>query len=132
MAVEKKLRLTTNFFLGNFILRPTETTWVLLNISTRNFQNSSPFEREAYFYVTITGNFERFQYFTSETNFLKKRKLFSKNLSTIFQFKVLSLKMEHFHTKLHCQKSMLRQIELVLQNERITKNGVVPVATFIS
>ena len=78
MAVEKKLWLTINFFLGSFIFRPTETTWVLLNIDTRNFQNSSPFEREAYFYVTITGNFEQFQYFTSETNFLKNENFFQK------------------------------------------------------
>ena len=27
---------------------------------TRNFEKSPPFERSAYFYVTFTGNFERF------------------------------------------------------------------------
>ena len=37
---------------------------------TMDFQNSPLFERSACFYVTITGNFERFQYFNFEKNFL--------------------------------------------------------------
>ena len=37
---------------------------------TRDFQNSPPFEKSACFYVTIGGNFERFQYFNFETDFL--------------------------------------------------------------
>ena len=43
-----------------------------------DFQNSPPFERLACFYVTITGNFERFQYFNFETIFLKNENLFQK------------------------------------------------------
>ena len=39
------------------------------------------------------------------------------------------MKKHHFHTKLPCQKSMLRQIEWWLQNGPITKNGVLPVTT---
>ena len=38
-----------------------------------DFQNSAPFARSADFYVTISGNFERFQYFNFEENFLKKK-----------------------------------------------------------
>ena len=36
-----------------------------------DFQNSPQFERSACFYVTISGNFERFQYLKFETNFLE-------------------------------------------------------------
>ena len=42
----------------------------------------------ACFYVTITGNFERFQFFNFETNFLQN-KSFSKNWSVICKLKVL-------------------------------------------
>ena len=45
---------------------------------TRDFQNSLPTETLACFYVTIDGNFERFQYFNFETNFLKNENLFQK------------------------------------------------------
>ena len=33
---------------------------------TRDFWNSPSFKRSAYFYVAITGDFERFQYFNFE------------------------------------------------------------------
>ena len=49
---------------------------VLLKSSTKNFQNSPPFERLACFYLTTTENFEHFQYF--EINFLKNENLFQK------------------------------------------------------
>ena len=42
-----------------------------------DFQNSSPFERSACFYMTITATSERFQYF--EIGFLKNENLFQKN-----------------------------------------------------
>ena len=45
---------------------------------TRDFQNNPPFERLAYFYVTISGNFERFQYFTFKIGFLENENLFQK------------------------------------------------------
>ena len=35
-----------------------------------------------------------------------------------FKFKILRLKTQHFHTKLPCQRPMLRQTEQGLQNER--------------
>ena len=54
---------------------------------------------------------------------------FSKNWSTVYQFRVLRLKMHHFRTKLPYQKPMLRQIEWWVQNGPITKNGVLPVTT---
>ena len=43
-----------------------------------DFQNIAPLERSACFYVTISGNFERFQYFNFETAFLEKEILFQK------------------------------------------------------
>ena len=35
--------------------------------------------------------------------------------------------MQHFHTKLLCQKLMLRQIKWGVQNGPIKKNGILPV-----
>ena len=43
---------------------------------TRVFQNCPLFQRSAYFYVTITGDFERFQLFISEAKFSEKQKSF--------------------------------------------------------
>ena len=63
-------------FLRRFILKPTERAWVLLKNSTRDFQDSPPFERSACFYLTITGNFERCQFFNFETDFLENENLF--------------------------------------------------------
>ena len=39
------------------------------------------------------------------------------------------MKSQHFHTKLLCQKPILRQIEWGVQNGPIRKNGVLPVTT---
>ena len=54
--------------LRGFILKPTETAYVLLKNSTRHFWQWH------FFYVTITGNFET----NFETNFLKSENLFYK------------------------------------------------------
>ena len=43
-----------------------------------DFENSPPFRRSAGVYVTISGNFERFQYFNFETDFLENYNLFQK------------------------------------------------------
>ena len=65
-------------FLRSFILKPTERVHGLLKDCARVFQNSPTFEKSACFYVIISGNFERFQYFDFETNFLKNKKPFQK------------------------------------------------------
>ena len=65
-------------FLRGFNLKPTERAMILLQNGTRDFQNSPLFERSACFYVTISGNFERLQYFNYETNFLENENLFQK------------------------------------------------------
>ena len=44
----------------------------------RIFQNSPSFKRSAWFYETISGNFERFQYFNFDTDFLKNENIFQK------------------------------------------------------
>ena len=80
--------------------------------------------------MTFRVNFERFQYFNLETNFLENENFFSKNWRTIFQLKALRLKTHHFHTKLPYQKPILRHIESWVQNGPISKNGVLPVTTF--
>ena len=79
-------------FIKGLILKPTEKTSVLLKNGTRDFQNSPPFERSACFYVTISGNFERFQYFNFEADFLENEILFQK---TGDRFLVESTKIEN-------------------------------------
>ena len=44
-----------------------------------DFQNSPPFERLACFHVTLAANFECYQYFNFEINFLKNENLFQKS-----------------------------------------------------
>ena len=43
-----------------------------------DFQNSPSFEKSTCFYVRISGNFERFQYFNFEIDFLENENLFPK------------------------------------------------------
>ena len=45
---------------------------------TKDFQNSPPFKRSTCFYVAINGNFERFQYFNFETDFMETKTFFKK------------------------------------------------------
>ena len=73
----------------------------ILKNSTRNFQNSPPPKRSACLYVTISENFERFQYFNFEKDFWKT-KTFFKKLLPVFSWKHY----DHFHTKLPYQKPM--------------------------
>ena len=55
-------------FLRGFIVKPIERAKILLRKSARDFRNSLPFKRSACFYVAISENFERFQYFNFETD----------------------------------------------------------------
>ena len=48
------------------------------SIGSKDFQNSPPFERLACFYVTTSENFEHFQYFNFETDFLENENFFQK------------------------------------------------------
>ena len=67
-----------NVFLRGVTFKPTERAYVLLKKDARDFQNSPPFERSAWFYVTISENFEHFQYFHFETDFLENENFFHK------------------------------------------------------
>ena len=73
------------------------------------FKSNPPFERLACFYETITGNFERFQYFNFEINFLKNT-LFKK---LEYHFLVESTKIDNitFPYKI----ALLRQIKWGVQ-----------------
>ena len=62
------INITKTLSLRGFILKPTETAYVLLKNSTRHFWHWH------LFYVTITGDFET----NFETNFLKSENLFYK------------------------------------------------------
>ena len=72
--------------------------------------------------------FQTFSILNFETNFLENKNL-EKNWSTVFRLKPLRLKIHHFHSKVLCQKPILRQIEWRLQNGPFTKNGVLPVTS---
>ena len=58
-----------------------------------------------------------------------KTKTIVKKLEYCFSVESTKIETHHFHTKVPYQKPMLRQIEWGLQNEPITKNGVLPVTT---
>ena len=53
-------------------------------IGTRDFQNSPSFARLSCFCMTVSGNFERFQYFNFELDFLENEKLFQKTRVRFF------------------------------------------------
>ena len=55
-------------FLRSFTFKPTERVLVLLKNDARDFQNSPTFERSA---IMTSENFEHFQYFIFETDFLE-------------------------------------------------------------
>ena len=76
--------------------------------------------------MTIGGNFERFQYFKFERDFLENQNLVGKTGVPLFSWKQVRLKMHYFHTKLPYQKPMLGQIEWWAKNGPVTKNGVLP------
>ena len=71
-------------FLRSFVLKPKERAQILLKNCARDIRNSPPFERSACFSVTISGNFEPFQYFDFETDFLENEYLFRKTGVPLF------------------------------------------------
>ena len=73
-----------NVFSKRFDFKANRKNMIFLKSNTRNFQKTPPFERSACFYMTISGNFERFQYFNFETDFLESENLFQKTGVPIF------------------------------------------------
>ena len=76
-----------------FLDVPFQRAQVLLKNVTRDLENSPPFDRSACFYVTINGNFDRFQYLNFETDFLENENLHHKKLE--YRFLVESTKTEN-------------------------------------
>ena len=106
-------------FLRGFFLKLTERAEVLPKNCTSDFQNNPRFERATCFYVTITRNFEFFQYFNFEKSFLENVNLFRRTGVPLFK--------RYFYNKRQFQKPTLRQIEWGIQNGTITKNIVLSV-----
>ena len=73
-----------NVFSKRFDFKANRKNMIFLKSNTRNFQKTHPFERSACFYMTISGNFERFQYFNFETDFLENENLFQKTGVPLF------------------------------------------------
>ena len=71
-------------FLRGFILKPTQKAQVLLENYTRDFQNNPLFKRLICFYVKISGNFEFFQYFNFEIDFLENENFVQKTGVPLF------------------------------------------------
>ena len=72
--------------------------------------------------------FKVFDNLTLKQIFWKMQTLFIK-LEYFFLVPIIRLKMQHFHTKLLCQKPMLRQTKRGVQYRPIIKTGVLPVTT---
>ena len=73
--------------------------------------------------MTITGDFERFQYLNFENNFSENLKHFLKKLEFCFLAQNTTNRSTTFHIKLPCKMPMLkRQNEWETQNGPITKN----------
>ena len=114
---------------GGLILKSTETAKVPHKSGTTDLWNSPPYKKLAYFYMTITGNFECFHYSNFEISFLKNIKLFSITEALFFSWKY-----NHGRCHILIQKcpfleevktnKMLKQIEWEVQNGLIAKNRV--------
>ena len=115
-------------FLRAFILKPTERGLVLQKNGTCDFENSPPFERFFLWKSIKVSNV--FNTLTLKQIFWK-RKTFFKQLEYRSLVEATKIENNHFHSKLLCQKPMLRQKVWRLKNGPITKSGVLPV-TFAS
>ena len=74
-------------------------------------------------FLYVSGNFERFQYFNFETNFLGKEKVFQKTRALLF-FGSTKIENASFPYKTTLSEANVERIELGVQNGPITKNRV--------
>ena len=95
---------------------------------------SHMFRQYNMFFMWVTRNIERFQYFNFETNFLKNEKLFQNTGVQFFSWKYKDRKsnisnISKSDRQQNCpvRSHVLRQIEWGVQNGPITKNRVLPV-----
>ena len=103
--VENERLLLLAIFTANFllVLRQANTLWQSFDSKTnrrsigsctkryKDFQNNSPFERSACFYVKIVGDFGCSQYFNFETSSLKIKNLFQNIRLALFQLLIHQL-----------------------------------------
>ena len=87
------------------------------------FKIALPFERLTCFYVTIGGNFERFQYLTLK-QILLKTKTFFKKLKRCFLVESTKIENTSFPYKTTTSEANIKTNRMVS-----TKNGVFPVTT---
>ena len=111
--------------------------------STRDLQDSAPFKRLTYFYLAITGNFERFQYFNYEKDFTKNKHLFQEKME--YRFLAENTKIENAtlpyqtilseanvkRNRMVSTNGMRRQVEYGGQYGSITENRFLPVTTLL-
>ena len=77
--------------------------------------------------MTVTGDFQRFQYFNTETSFLTMKRFSQK----VFSVKNNKIENALFPYKTALSQANLSQIEWWIRTGPITKNGVLPVTTFL-
>ena len=85
---------------------------VLLENGTRDFQNSSLFERSARFYVTSSENFKHFQYFNFEANSWKT-KTFFKKLEQLFLVERTKIETASFRYKSAISEANIKTNKMV-------------------
>ena len=107
---------------GKRIFLEIKRAQILLKNCTRDFQNSSLFERSACFYVTISGKFERFQYFNFETDFLENENLFKKTRVPFFQLKSTKLESASSSNKITVSEVNVKTNRMV--SKKWTYNGM--------
>ena len=78
--------------------------------------------------MTVTENFERFQYFNFEKNFPKNETFFKKLENHFLVEKTKTENATLILNKATTQKSELRQIEWGVQYRPIRKSGILPVS----
>ena len=80
--------------------------------STRDFKNTTTFERSACFYATISGILERFQYCNFETDFLEN-KTFFKKLEYHFLVEITKMENSSFPCKTAISKANFKTNKMV-------------------
>ena len=98
----------------SFIFKPIQSPYVPLKNGTRDFQNSPPFKGPARFYHRV---------FELSSG---KWKFFLKKLGYSFLVQSTANENTTFPSKTAYQKPILRQIDWVVQNGPIEKNGFLP------
>ena len=119
-------------FLRGFILKPAERAFILQKKGTRDFQNRSPFERLAYFYVTMLRQRKRWvqNVLITENRVLPVSTLFfSKFCFILFQSHGITFLKLHFDQKALKSLVLVFVFDFLAQN--LSRTGVVPYFAFM-